>query len=84
MCGVETPYDEQTNINLRFNYVEGCGQLCNDCYTGKNTISIPKSVVRDTPNDQELGSFVRHVYNQPSNNGSYEDLLTYRRGKCKH
>lgn len=31
-CGKETEYDEKTHIDLRHCYVEGCGQLCPDCY----------------------------------------------------
>lgn len=35
MCGEETPYDETINIDLRVGYIEGGGQLCIDCYEGK-------------------------------------------------
>jgi hypothetical protein len=28
MCGVETPYDFETHIDLRIGYIEGAGQLC--------------------------------------------------------
>ena len=31
-CVVETQYDVTENINNRFYYVEGAGQLCKDCY----------------------------------------------------
>jgi hypothetical protein len=31
-CGVETQFDENTDINYRFYYVEGGGQLCKKCY----------------------------------------------------
>lgn len=31
MCGNDTPYKITTNINLRFNYIEGAGQLCQKC-----------------------------------------------------
>ena len=31
-CAVETPYDVTENINNRFYYVDGAGQLCEDCY----------------------------------------------------
>lgn len=30
-CGLETPYEESTHIDLRNNYVEGAGQLCEAC-----------------------------------------------------
>lgn len=32
MCGKETPYSKSTHIDLRDYYVEGCGQLCEDCW----------------------------------------------------
>jgi uncharacterized protein YlaI len=32
ICGVETPYDRETHIDQRLYYVEGCGQMCEDCY----------------------------------------------------
>lgn len=30
-CGKETIYTIDTHIDLRKNYVEGAGQLCDDC-----------------------------------------------------
>ena len=33
ICGVETPYSEDTTIELRRFYVEGAGQLCKSCYS---------------------------------------------------
>lgn len=35
MCGKETKYDETTHIDFRSNYIEGAGQLCNDCASGE-------------------------------------------------
>jgi hypothetical protein len=32
MCGKDTPYLVSTHIDMRHFYVEGCGQLCKDCY----------------------------------------------------
>ena len=32
MCGVETPYEFETHIDMRVGYIEGAGQLCKDCY----------------------------------------------------
>jgi hypothetical protein len=32
MCGDETPYEIQENINNRYHYIEGAGQLCKECY----------------------------------------------------
>lgn len=32
LCGKETPYTKNVHIDLRKCYVEGCGQLCEECY----------------------------------------------------
>mgnify|MGYP003115495558 CR=1 FL=1 len=32
-CDQETPYDVSTHISLRQCYVEGAGQLCQECWT---------------------------------------------------
>ena len=31
-CGCETPYVFETPIQERIGYVEGSGQLCDDCF----------------------------------------------------
>lgn len=31
-CGMATPYNQSTSITLRRYYVEGSGQLCQDCF----------------------------------------------------
>jgi hypothetical protein len=65
MCGVETPYDFETHIDMRIGYIEGAGQLCSACYskgTDRNHITIPKYMVYNTPNDAELGAKVRELY----------------------
>ena len=31
-CGKETEYPKNMHIDYRFNYVEGAGQLCHECY----------------------------------------------------
>jgi len=61
MCGVETPYNYETHIDFRDGYVEGVGQLCKKCFERDNTetISIPLSFIKNTPNDMELGEKVR-------------------------
>lgn len=33
ICGKETPYRKSDHIDARLHYVEGCGQLCRECYT---------------------------------------------------
>jgi NMD protein affecting ribosome stability and mRNA decay len=63
VCGKETPYDFETHIDQRIDYVEGIGQLCGQCSRNDNsTISIPKSLVKKYPNDMELGEKVRDIY----------------------
>ena len=32
LCGAITPYGRETPIGERLHYVEGCGQLCKNCY----------------------------------------------------
>ena len=32
LCGENTPYTESTHIDYRNFYVEGCGQLCGECW----------------------------------------------------
>jgi hypothetical protein len=32
-CGKETPYDIDTHIDLRHCYIEGAGQLCEECFS---------------------------------------------------
>lgn len=31
-CGKPTPYDQSTPITLRRHYIDGSGQLCEDCW----------------------------------------------------
>lgn len=65
MCGVETPYDFETHIDMRIGYIEGAGQLCAACYnqgSNRNHMTIPEWLVENHPNDQELGAKVREIY----------------------
>jgi hypothetical protein len=65
LCGVETPYKFYEHIDMRHCYIEGCGQLCEKCYTmGTNIeqILVPVSTIMVTPNDSELGAKVRNIY----------------------
>ncbi|HUV84944.1 MAG TPA: hypothetical protein VMV86_04495 [Methanosarcinales archaeon] len=32
MCGAETPFDIQEHIDYRLYYIEGAGQLCEECF----------------------------------------------------
>lgn len=65
LCGVETPYDDITHIDLRVGYIEGFGQLCSKCYregTNRTHIAVPENLIVNTPNDMELGVKVRQLY----------------------
>lgn len=64
MCGKETTTLKSTHIDFRTGYVEGAGQLCWECYTGKSRslITIDERTILDTPNDAELGAKVRRQY----------------------
>ena len=65
LCGVETPYEQTTHIDLRIGYIEGAGQLCSSCYDKGNDrrqILVPVSIIKHTPNDQELGGKIRQLY----------------------
>ncbi len=68
ICGIETQYDDTISVDFRFNYVDGMGQLCSDCYKKGPVpiqhISIPKDYVEKYPNDMELGQAVRQFYNK--------------------
>lgn len=65
LCGKETNYDFETHIDFRVGYIEGAGQLCHECYTNgsdRRHITVPMSMVYNTPNDIELGEKVRQIY----------------------
>jgi hypothetical protein len=65
VCGVETPYDFETHIDMRIGYIESIGQLCYSCYNLNNNhkhIIVPESLIENTPNDNELGGKVRSIY----------------------
>ncbi len=66
MCGVGTPYDFQTHIDLREGYIEGLGQLCQKCYSNDttDTLCIPKTLIKKTPNDMQLGEKIRRLFNR--------------------
>lgn len=76
-CGVETNVDVTTHIDLRTGYVEGVGQYCNKCFAKSNitedyqapkleedrinTIQVPVNIIKETPNDFELGGKIRSL-----------------------
>lgn len=69
LCGVETPYNYETPVDMRIGYVEGAGQLCSSCFDRTNTtydhlehILVSVYTIKSTSNDQELGARVRQLY----------------------
>ena len=56
-CGQPTPYDIYTPITSRLYYIDGSGQLCEDCwkrvYGQIKTITLPTPSI-PTPADQDL------------------------------
>ena len=70
-CGKETPYHLDVDIDYRSHYVEGAGQLCKQCWDGIYETSendrlylVPESMIKQTPNNYELGEKVRQMYNK--------------------
>lgn len=77
ICGEETAYDESTHIDMRYNYVEGAGQLCTKCVNKTEAtmdhmehILVSIYTVKSTPNDAELGAKVRQIYYESQENNS--------------
>ena len=67
LCGKETQYEMDVNIDYRTGYIEGAGQLCSKCWdkgTNHESILIPVTLIKDTPNDMELGKLIRKLYNE--------------------
>jgi hypothetical protein len=65
LCGVETAYDYETHIDVRVGYIEGAGQLCSACWDKSNDrsmLAVPEHIIRNTPNDMELGGKIRALY----------------------
>lgn len=73
ICGKETQYDINTHIDLRNNYIEGAGQLCNQCVEEKSYfkpkkiddkkgVFISNEQIKRIPNDFQLGLYVRMLY----------------------
>ena len=42
LCGALTTIDETTDISLRSNYIEGAGQLCNEC---AHRLDLPERII---------------------------------------
>lgn len=58
ICGQESPYDENTHISRRRGYIEGVGQTC----FGNCGVHVPTTIIKNTPNNMELGEKVRDLY----------------------
>lgn len=71
ICAKETPYKRNVHIHFRAGYIQGVGQLCTSCYnqsTDRSHITVPEWVVKNTPNDSELGEKVRRMYYEQKDN----------------
>ena len=68
-CKSETPYHISTDIEYRSHYVEGAGQLCKECWNDyfeddDKVLMISEKIIKDTPNNYELGEKIRSIYNK--------------------
>ena len=68
-CKKETTYHIRTDIENSSHYVEGAGQLCKECWNDyfendDNVLMISEKIIKDTPNNYELGEKVRSIYNK--------------------
>jgi hypothetical protein len=67
ICGKDTPYRFNDDVDTRIGYIEGAGQgcyqsqICNE-EPNKQLITISEELIYSTPNDQELGNKVRKIY----------------------
>lgn len=75
ICNADSPYQQDEHIDFRIGYVEGCGQLCLDCYGNVETLGWHKieKIIDDTPNDMELGGKIRAIRNDFKFNDNDED-----------
>ena len=62
MCNTVTPVLKSTHIDYRTGYIEGAGQLCYSCWSGKTDVCVTASEILNTPNDMELGGIIRNKY----------------------
>lgn len=65
ICTKETPFSKEDHIDFRDWYIVGMGQLCKSCYEGSadtTDICIPGQMVKETPNDMELGRKIRTLF----------------------
>lgn len=69
ICGVDTPYEVSTNVDLRLYYVDGAGQLCSKCANeptqkeeDEEFVKVPVSVIKKESNYYGLGHYVAKLY----------------------
>lgn len=65
ICETSTKYSVDDHVDIRENYIEGLGQLCNTCHRITNNdvmVTIPKILIENTPNDSQLGQIMRKIY----------------------
>lgn len=65
LCGKDSPYEFDVNIDYRHGYIEGAGQLCENCWdagTERESLLVPISMIKNTSNDMELGKQIRLLY----------------------
>jgi hypothetical protein len=72
LCGKDSPYLQDVNVEFRIGYIEGAGQLCSLCYLSgkgeKNYFLVDEDIFKNTPNDSELGYKIRKIYNDRKSN----------------
>ena len=56
LCGKDTGVPFSTPVSLRKNYLRGCGQLCNKCYT---ELYVHKSEDETTVSLDEMNELIR-------------------------
>ena len=62
-CGRPTPYDIHTPIASRFYYIDGSGQLCEDCwkrvYGEIKTITLPTPSTPTLPDQERYKELIK-------------------------
>ena len=51
VCVKETPFDKNEHIDFRMGYVEGCGQLCLECWDKIYYKPMVESKYKEVSND---------------------------------
>lgn len=67
LCGKITNVLKTTHVDFRHGYIDGAGQTCQACYalgTDREHIVVPSSLIKNTPNNYNLGEKIRALYNE--------------------